>query len=101
MCEGVKEACLGTWSSDCRLQSVLIQEELHCTGSKWSHLSKHHVLSHTVALVNFTVTSGFQQNFNSLLKGTAHEGRSVSAIDSVSGDSHQVSFGSHDITEEG
>ncbi|KAG9966570.1 RNA polymerase II largest subunit, partial [Aureobasidium melanogenum] len=43
----------------------------------------------------------FEQNLNRLFEGTTHQCTSVSTVDTVTGNSHEVTAGSHNVDQEG
>jgi hypothetical protein len=83
-----------------RLEHLLVEMDLEITGTKRRQLSKHDVLRNTAAVIHFTNGCRFQENLHSLFEGTAHESTCLFAIDAVSSDGHEVTFGRHDIDQQ-
>jgi hypothetical protein len=82
------------------LEHLRIEKNIKLAGSHRCQLTEHNIFGDTTTVIKFAHGRSLEKNLNSLFEGTSHQSTSIGTIDTVTGDSHQMTTRSHNINQE-
>lgn len=88
------------WNFHTILTFFSIKEKIKAARSHARQLTHNNILRNASHWINFSMTCCIHQHIDSFLKRASHKCTSILSIDSMTSDSHQVTFCCHDVTKQ-
>jgi hypothetical protein len=82
------------------LQHIDVNSDIERSSAHRGHLSEDNVLRDTVTIVSLSHCGSLHENLNGLFEGRPHQGSSVGAVDTMTGDCNKMTAVSHEVAKE-